>query len=363
MYFVKPGNAAGEWEIGTPLTDIHGAGLYLSPDGTKFAIRLFEDTDGNGRVSVQGTADYSNIYLYPLSDQTLTRLTEATAKDFLQVSWLPANQRFTYALNKDIFLFDLANLTSRRVLSLPGLIYSHQWSPDGQWLAVISYVSDEPVMGGETHRLDLYNVATSNLIPLVDKMGFSTLKWSLDSRWLASNYEYNQGLLVTSMNDLHPIELVASNSLSFSSWSPDGQWLAFTTQLGTGNLNVWNPNTETVEQLLAGNGRISQPIWSPDSQHLAVALNAETESSLLIVDVIDKTTDTLLIGPEPVPEPGPAHYPLHMLTWSPDGQWILFEASGKDNRSFSIVNVSNGAAFVVLDFTGSAVSDNVFWLP
>ncbi|MCZ7667275.1 MAG: hypothetical protein M5U34_08725 [Chloroflexi bacterium] len=169
LYFAKPSDAAGEWEMETALTDLHGAGLYLSPDGTKFAVRLFEDTNEDGIVSTR--AENSNLYLYPLADKTLTRLTETEIHGTVQVSWLPDSQQFTYSLNKDIFLYDLENSTSNRLLSFPGLVYLHQWSPDGRWLAIVSRLSDEPALAGESDRLDLYDMETNTLIPVVSKLG------------------------------------------------------------------------------------------------------------------------------------------------------------------------------------------------
>ncbi len=363
LYFVKPGNAAGEWGLETTLTKLHGADLYLSPDNTQFALRQFEDTNEDGVISVQGT-DLSNIYLYPLADKALTRLTDVKTKDFVEVAWLPDSQQFTYAVEKDIYLFDLEDSVSSKYLSLPGRVHDHQWSPDGHWLAIVSGLSDETgsAPGGESDRFDLYDVETNRLIPVVSKLGGSRINWSPDSQWFAFSHDSsNLGLYVSSINDLVSIQL--SSGLSFASWSPDGQWLAFTTQMGSGNLYSWNPDTLSTELLLEGHGRVSQPIWSPDSRYLAIALNAEEESNLLVVDVNNKTTSTLLMGPKPVPQPGPARWPLEMLSWSPDGQWILFEASGEDNRTFSIVNHTNGESFVVLDFTGTAVPVNVYWLP
>ncbi|MBK8989621.1 MAG: PD40 domain-containing protein [Chloroflexi bacterium] len=359
LYFAKPGDVAGEWEMEAALTELHGAGLYLSPDSTKFAIRLFEDTNGDGIVSTR--AENSNAYLYPLADKTLTRLTATEIRGAVRVGWLPDNKQFTYSLQKDIYLYNLEDSTSRQILSFPGLIYLHQWSPDGRWLAIVSSISDEPAPGGESHRLDLYNRETNTLISLVDKMGFSGVDWSPDSQWLVFNYDSNHGLFVTSVNELTPIELVSSG-LSFASWSPDSQWLAFTTDIGAGNLNLWNPNTRSTETLFGGNGRMTQPIWSPHNNRLAIALNGEEESSLIVADAVLKTTSTILVGPKPGP-PGPFRRPLKTLHWSPDGQWIMFEASGEDNQNLSMIDYSTGDLFTVLDFTEMTTPDNVYWLP
>ena len=291
LYFAKPGNAADEWEMETALKDLHGAGLYLSPDSTKFAVRLFEDTDGNG---IAPGMDQNNIYLYPLSDPALTLMAEAEPANNVQISWLSDNQRFTYTSYKDIYLYNLESTVSSKFLSFSGPIFAHQWSPDGRWLAVVSAISDEPGLQAE-HRLDLYDMETNNLISIVSKLGTSRVSWSPDSQWLAFNHEYGLlGLFVASINDLTPVEFVASNSIGLASWSPDGQWLAFTSQTGAGSLNLWNPNTQLTERLLEGNGRLSRPIWSPDNQHLAVGLNTEEESSLVVADIINKTTNTVL---------------------------------------------------------------------
>lgn len=113
--------------------------------------------------------------------------------------------------------------------------------------------------------------------------------------------------------------LVADGEVSGLTRSPDGRWISY--WIGSGSdkhLDIMRANgsdrqtvaQEVVPAAIGGNG---VDLWSPDSHFLAAQVNAHGKARILIVDVADASGR--LIGPD-----SGAETPL----WSNDGEWLAF---------------------------------------
>jgi Tol biopolymer transport system component len=113
----------------------------------------------------------------------------------------------------------------------------------------------------------------------------------------------------------------ADNTIS---WSPDQKWLAFTaydpeidTRGGGHQAEIWMISTETGElKRLTNNTYLdSDPFFSPDGTQLVYMSARDSFARVYVMDVA--TGESKLVTPEQYGD---------NPKWSPDGQWIAFEA-------------------------------------
>ena len=98
------------------------------------------------------------------------------------------------------------------------------------------------------------------------------------------------------------------------------------------------------------NGKAATVALSPDGQTIAYVLRGGVEQSVMLRRIGD-SADIQLIAPDKINYPG--------LTFSPDGRFLYFTASSKDNQLYSSlykIPVQGGAATKLVDDIDTAVS-------
>lgn len=367
LYFAQPGTTFAEWNIQPVLTDLASASLYPSPDLQKMAIAQFEDTNGDGTAySISGT-DLANIYLYAPLTGSFTRLTNNQIKDIPDVSWLPDNQTFTYALYKDIFQVNIVDSSVQPLLSMQGFIHYHTWSPNGRWLAIFSSVSDEPVQSVESVRLDIYDKETGTVIPIVERIGQGVLRWSPDSQYLAFTQYIGSGLFILNVNNLTISEIVSRDYLTSIAWSPDSHWLAFsqthTNDLTNSNLFLWDTTNQSITQLTINGGRMEQPVWSPDGDAFAVTRFNGDKIELIVIEPDTNQPLTLFTSTTPPSENTSIWDAMPRVNWLPDSQWLFFIAIQDGLTGLFVGNQDNGQVYLVQDISNTSAPYILGWLP
>ncbi|MEO7118826.1 MAG: hypothetical protein ABIZ34_07630 [Candidatus Limnocylindrales bacterium] len=153
--------------------------------------------------------------------------------------------------------------------------------------------------------------------------------------------------------------LVADGEVSALTRSPDGRWVSF--WIGSGSdrhLEIMRADgsdrqtvaREVVPSPVGGNG---VDLWSPDSHSLAAQVSVDGNARILIVDVADASGR--LIGPD-----SGAETPL----WSNDGEWLAFRTRiAADRWAVAVMHPDGTGVRVIsgyLRFSASGAND---WSP
>ncbi|MBA3551903.1 MAG: PD40 domain-containing protein [Actinobacteria bacterium] len=160
--------------------------------------------------------------------------------------------------------------------------------------------------------------------------------WSPDGLRIAfsASLEGLHGILVmqadgTGITRLTSCVVPECEGESSPAWSPDGSMLAFWSDRD-GREGVWAVTSAGTDLtlLLEGFSPLSAPAWSPDGRLIAVAgslFNADGTVGPPGIFLLDPEAQevVLTIRPEGLDLPSD-------LTWSPDGEWLAFAASGED---------------------------------
>lgn len=352
-----PGATANEWQIETILVGMNLAGpaITVSPDQTKLALLLLDDTDGDGRLVHNIGGDIRNVYIYDLKSHSLARLTD-NERSTVSVSWLPDSQAVTYPQ------FEKVSISRLDEDAMPELLFQ---VPDGHVSQLIWSLDGEKLfldINAPLTGLRVYEPGSDRFHPVYETKtgGIFFSGWSSDGQWLAFTHYgaqvYGLWRYVAVMNQ----ELLEVTRLVFGEdyvssppdWSMDSQWLAFTKNESI--LSLWNSATLTVTDILSGTN-MSVPVWSPLENRLAVAL---VEAGIAKVLTLDPQTNmmTEVFQSE-------LFQTIKLFDWSPDGEWLLIFAANEEQSGLYVVHMDSGASYQVMETTRGEPPWELVWLP
>ena len=217
-------------------------------------------------------------------------------------------------------------------------------SPDGQLITVVS-----------RGNLFFFDWKTTDITPvLTNQINHGNMTWDPNSQWFVTNENSSMGLLAINTRTYEVFSLVESGVFSYPTWAPDGSKLSFT-RGGVDNpgLFLWDPNTQQITQIY---DHLVFPIWSSDNTKLAVSFVQDTVTNLAIVDVTTGEIQKLLSAPDTEI--------FTVLTWSPDGLWILFLVEREETLGLYVLNQENSSTYLIFEFPKDSVRPNhFFWLP
>jgi len=219
-----------------------------SPDGNYIAV---------GGVSLPGNV--FQVFKFNRATGTLTSIAGAlgTAPSILSVNWSPdgnyiavGGDLLTGSNEFQVFRFDRAVGTVTSIagaLGTAGFVYSVNWSPDGQYVAV----GGDGLSGGTGHEFQIFrfNRAAGTLTSIAGALGTAALvysvNWSPDGNYIAVG-----GTDLTGGNEFQVFKfdraagtvtsiagaLGTAGDVYSANWSPDGQYI------GVGGLELTGSN-------------------------------------------------------------------------------------------------------------------------
>ena len=113
------------------LSELGDWGPVWSPDGRAIAFL-------SAREYVEGTTDYSNIYIIRTEPYSVMKLTRDKNVFHKNLRWSPIGKKLVYETIKGIELVDTANLSKKSIVSkndYPGdHVFAPYFSPDARWI-------------------------------------------------------------------------------------------------------------------------------------------------------------------------------------------------------------------------------------
>jgi TolB protein len=190
------------------------------------------------------------------------------------------------------------------------LLLSPDWSPDGKFVALNTYVGDQP-------RIELFDLQSGRRQTIADYNGLnSTPAFSPDGRRIAATLSY-AGTPQIYIYDLKTQKwrlVTHTGGINTSpTWSPDGKWIAFTTNRD-GSPQIYRKNLETgeVDRVSLVGTYNTSPAWSPKGDRIAFISLKNWAYAITTVQVDGSDIRYLATGKVESP------------AWSPNGQMLVY---------------------------------------
>ncbi|MFL5619957.1 MAG: TolB family protein [Gemmatimonadaceae bacterium] len=241
----------------------------------------------------------------------------------------------------DLYLMRADGTSGRRLTGMFGVEFFPEWSPDGRQVLFARLADD---------RQWLVDSDGSGLRTLETRPS-DNARWSPDGAWIV--FHRVLGAITSELVVMHPdgsgersvTRGLVSQPYGAPSWSADGR-IAF--RRGDGMSGIWTVKSDgsTLAQLTADPGD-QMPRWSRDGTHLAlqsgVVISQGWRQPIAVVNADGS-------GRRVLTTPGASDVDQNP-TWSPDGEWILFERQSYQSSTpmcaLMKVSMSSGASVVV----------------
>jgi TolB protein len=212
-----------------------------------------------------------DIYTIDINGENLRNITDSREND-AGATWSPDGRFFAYHAelngNVDIYVMDLEGKERHRLTNDPWVDMAAAWSPDGQWIAFCSdrsgsYEIYKMDVRGK-HRQRLTRLPGSNTSPA----------WSPDSQRIVfdSFQGFRKNFLYIMNSNGENLRQLIKVAAGGASWSPDGRQILFSTTRDdadgedTFDLFITDLNGQEPRQLTRAPKWELNPVWSPNSQ-------------------------------------------------------------------------------------------------
>jgi len=228
----------------------------------------------------------------------------------LCMSWMPKGQLIAIGTSDNwIYIWDVQTKKLHKKLSQIGRVRALEWSPDGQKMACIAMVSDNPRRYNNEHswqfvdgkpHLIVWSMVNDTVIMQTEAESLGT--WSPDSQkilFAPTTAHKLQIFDVDSCQIIHEIPRTIKNFACFA-WSPDGSSIVFGD--GKTGLTILNLTNNHKMRLLQDAENIPTVIaWSPNGRLIVCEILSDKleGSPIYVCDAITGRTLHRMMGTSP----------------------------------------------------------------
>lgn len=253
-------------------------------------------------------------------------------------SWSPNGQKLAFVSDFDgglkIFLLDMQTNTLAPLFTHGELVYPHwspAWSPDGRFIAFVSY---EARVGDTTLFIaELLENRPKPLLTLA-KLPVASLAWHENRVALTAPVFGQPGyaLLVGTRDAPGRSRQITANVdvISMLSWSPDGRYILFDSSRSDNYYDVYVVDVETGEERNLTQHRSADfgGVWSKKSDKIAFVSNRDGDFEVYLMDADGSNVQQLTYN----------NYSDFNPVWSPDDQRIAFASFPHTDGEIYVMN-------------------------
>jgi tricorn protease len=316
--------------------------LALSPDGKKVAFTV------HGEVFSASAKDGGDAI----------RLTNTAADEF-GIVWAPDSRRLVYVSDRDgtdhLYLYDFA--TSRETRLTDGAMRDRapQFSPDGKW---VGFERGNRELRAVDIAARQERALTTGVLPAARSGDPREFAWSPDSKYLAyiatgAKSFQNLHIVPVEGGEGRAVSFLANTNGGSISWSPDGTYLTFVTSQRTEPGQVVRvdllPRTPKFrEDQFRDLFKEETPRTAPPLPEPAAETKVDTKTDTARRDAgvpppaATRTPPTVKIVFDDIRRraaPLPIGLDVRQQVISPDGKWLLLDASGADAENLYVYSL------------------------
>jgi dipeptidyl aminopeptidase/acylaminoacyl peptidase len=323
--------------IGTP---------HVSPDGKWIAYDA-------STIDLAGNARHSAVYLVPSNGGDSKKITDGTKQDD-SPAWSPDGKTIAYVSNKDggakqVWLYDVAAGTSRKLSNLQGGAASVKWMPDGSGVIVVSDVYPDcgvdPACVKDKTSAEEKKPTKARIITSLMYRHWNAWQEPTRSHIVLVPLTGAPRDLTPGAFDAPPFSLGGGDEFDIA---PHGDELVFarntdpdpatSTNSDLFVISLTNPASEA-RRITTRKGADTSPQYSPDGKWIAWRSQSRAgyESDLWELWIADRAS-----GQSRRIAPAFDNY-IDSIAWAPDSQSIFVTAPEQTNEAIYEVSVADGA--------------------